>query len=519
MNLTGRSLIGSHPRTGEPATGHFEAGQPETENTSWQAIDPATGERFGPAFIDATADQVDDACALADAAALPYRRIPVEQRAAFLDACAAHIEGLGDELIETAHRESGLPIARLTGERGRTAGQLRMFADVVRSGEARRQRHSEALPDREPLPRPDLRLEMIPRGPVAVFGASNFPLAFSIAGGDTASALAAGCPVITKAHPAHPATCELVGRAVLAAAAETGMPDGVFSMLVGRSNDVGQRLVQDPRVTAVGFTGSRRGGLALVERAERRPVPVPVYAEMSSINPVVVLPGSISGERCTSLAKAYVASLVNGAGQFCTNPGLLLLPTGADGDAFLAATADAVGAEHGQTMLTSAIADAARDGAFSWQRTEGVTVVGEGVVGTGASAPAPIVVQCDAATFAAHPELTDEVFGAAGLVVRYAGLADADAVLAEVGGQLTATIQGSEQDIESARQLLPTLEGIAGRILWGGWPTGVEVDKSMVHGGPYPATSAPGTTSVGTLAIERWLRPICYQSMPDALLS
>ncbi|WP_225838034.1 aldehyde dehydrogenase (NADP(+)) [Streptomyces sp. NK08204] len=502
MNLTGNSIV-----AGRDVPGVGEA---------WHGVVAATGEPRGPQLRDASPDQVARAAELAAAVARDYRALPADRRAAFLDACAEEIEALGDDLLRLAASESGLPLDRLTGERGRTCGQLRMFAGLVRGGDALGVRVDPALPERRPLPRADLRLRRIPVGPVAVFGASNFPLAFSVAGGDTASALAAGCPVIAKAHPAHPGTCELVARALTAAAERTGMPAGVFSLLVGRGIEVGQTLVRDPRIAAVGFTGSRSGGLALVETANSRPVPIPVYAEMSAVNPVIILDGALADP--VSLATAYVGSLTNGAGQFCTNPGLLLLPTGDAGDAFRTAVAEAVAGTTGQVMLTPGIAEGYAKGSARWAATEGVSVVAQGVPGESPYAPGPVVLECDAATYTAHEDLSDEVFGAAGLVVRWSGTDELLALLERAEGQLTVTLHGTDADLATAERVLPVLEERAGRILWGGWPTGVEVCHAMVHGGPWPATSSPGTTSVGTLAIERWLRPVCYQSFPDALL-
>ncbi|MEU5093578.1 aldehyde dehydrogenase (NADP(+)) [Streptomyces sp. NPDC020996] len=483
---------------------------------AWRAVVAATGEPYGPELRDASPDQVARAAQQAASAARAYRAVPAHRRAAFLDACAEEIEALGDGLLTLAGLESGLPPARLTGERARTCAQLRMFAGLVRSGDALGVRVDPALPERRPLARPDLRLRKIPVGPVAVFGASNFPLAFSVAGGDTASALAAGCPVIAKAHPAHPGTCELVARAVTAAARRTGMPAGVFSLLVGRGVEVGQALVRDPRIAAVGFTGSRSGGLALLATANARPVPVPVYAEMSAVNPVIVLDGALADPG--PLAAAYVASLTNGSGQFCTNPGLLLLPAGDAGDAFRKAVADSVAGTTGQVMLTPGIADGFARGVQQWAAVDGVSVVAQGTPGESPYAPGPLVLECDAATYAAQRDLTGEVFGAAGLIVRWSGADELVTLMERMEGQLTATLHGTDADLATAERLLPVLEDRAGRIVWGGWPTGVEVSPAMVHGGPWPATSAPGTTSVGTLAVERWLRPVCYQSFPDALL-
>jgi NADP-dependent aldehyde dehydrogenase len=461
-------------------------------------------------------EQPDVAAATAAAAEAfgAYRATTPEARGAFLEAVAAEIEADKDAIIVEAVRESGLPEGRITGEVGRTTGQLRMFAAVVRQGDHLGVRIDPALPDRAPLPRADIRQRMVPLGPVAVFGASNFPLAFSTAGGDTASALAAGCPVVVKGHPAHPVTGTLVARAVTRAVEKAGLPAGTFSFVLG-GIETGQELVADPRITAVGFTGSRGGGLALVQAAAAREVPIPVYAEMSSINPVVVLPGALDGD-VAALATAYVGSLTLGSGQFCTNPGLLFLPSGEQGDAFLRAAGEAVAGATGQTMLTPGIAEAYRTGTATLRDVAGVRVVAEGTA-AGDLAPAPQVVE----TSALERPVTDEVFGASGVVVRYDDVADLLPRLEGLEGQLTATVHAdpeSEADTEAARVLLPVLELKAGRILFNGWPTGVEVGHAMVHGGPFPATSDARSTSVGSLAIERFQRPVAYQDVPAELL-
>jgi alpha-ketoglutaric semialdehyde dehydrogenase len=444
-----------------------------------------------------------------------YRATTPQERGAFLEAVAAEIEADKDAIIVEAVRESGLPEGRIAGEVGRTTGQLRMFAGVVRQGDHLGVRIDPALPHRTPLPRADIRQRMVPLGPVVVFGASNFPLAFSTAGGDTASALAAGCPVVVKAHSAHPVTGTLVARAVTRAVKEAGLPLGTFSFLLG-NRDVGQALVADPHIAAVGFTGSRVGGLALVQAAAARPVPIPVYAEMSSINPVIVLPGAIAQNDIAAFAQAYVGSLTLGSGQFCTNPGLLFLPSGEEGDAFLRATGKAVAATSGQTMLTPGIAEAYRTGTAALRDAADVRVVAEGTA-AGDLAPAPQVVET---TVLKHP-VTDEVFGASGVVVRYDDVDDLLPHLHGLEGQLTATVHvdpDSDADTAAARALMPILESKAGRILFNGWPTGVEVGHAMVHGGPFPATSDARSTSVGSLAIERFQRPVAYQDVPAALL-
>jgi alpha-ketoglutaric semialdehyde dehydrogenase len=480
--------------------------------------DQATSVAATSIVAGADSERPDVAAATAAAAEAfgAYRATSPEERAAFLEAVAAEIEADKDAIIPEAVRESGLPEGRITGEVGRTTGQLRMFAGVVRQGDHLGVRIDPAMPDRAPLPRADIRQRMVPLGPVAVFGASNFPLAFSTAGGDTASALAAGCPVVVKGHPAHPVTGTLVARAITRAVKRSGLPPGIFSFVLG-GIETGQELVRDPCIAAVGFTGSRGGGLALVQAAAAREVPIPVYAEMSSINPVVVLPGALEGD-VDALATAYVDSLTLGAGQFCTNPGLLFLPSGERGDAFLSAAGEAVSAASGQPMLTPGIAEAYASGTASLKGTEGVRLVGQGSA-AGDHAPAPALYEAPAELLALDDStVTDEVFGASGVVVRFDDVADLLPRLEGLEGQLTATVHATDADHDDAAALLPVLELKAGRILFNGWPTGVEVGHAMVHGGPFPATSDSRSTSVGSLAIERFQRPVAYQDVPSALL-
>ncbi|RCV51876.1 aldehyde dehydrogenase (NADP(+)) [Marinitenerispora sediminis] len=480
------------------------------------AVDPVSGERLEPGYPQGGAAEVERAAELAHAAFDTYRATAPEARARFLESIAANIDALGAALVERVMAETGLPEQRVLGERARTTGQLRLFAAVVRAGGWLGVRVDPADPGRTPLPRPDLRQRKIPLGPVAVFAASNFPLAFSVAGGDTASALAAGAPVVVKAHNAHPGTSELVGRAVRAAVREHGLPEGTFSLLFGPGPGLGTALVQDPRIAAVGFTGSRSGGLALAAAAAARPVPIPVYAEMSSVNPVVLLPGALA-ERGPALGAAYVASLTTGAGQLCTSPGLVFAVGDADG--FLAAAADAVAAAPAAPMLTDGIRRAYDEGAARLAGRPGVTELATGARDAAiASCGQARLYVTDGATFRSDESLQAEVFGATSLVVRVRDLAELHAILGTLEGQLTATVHAAESDHPAARQLLPRLEVLAGRVLFGGWPTGVEVGHAVVHGGPFPATSAPATTSVGTLAIERFLRPVSYQDVPEALL-
>jgi NADP-dependent aldehyde dehydrogenase len=503
MTLTGELLIGATQQAG--------SGEP------FQAVDPTSGELIEPSFSGAGPAEIDQACALAAAAFGRYRATSPTQRATFLEMIAQKIEDIGDVLIARAMQETGLPKARIEGERARTVGQLRLFANVVREGSWMALRVDPALPDRKPLPRPDLRLRKIPLGPVAVFGASNFPLAFSVAGGDTASALAAGCPVVVKAHPAHPGTCALVGRAIQAAVAECGLPEGVFSLLAGVGNALGEQLVEDARIKAVGFTGSSAGGLALAERAAKRHAPIPVYAEMSSINPVLLMPGALAA-RGAEIGKALVASLTLGAGQFCTNPGLVIAARGPGFEAFLQAASESLEAAPSSTMLHPGIFNAYQAGVARMKGNAHARLLSRGRSSDAPNQCEAALFLADAKDFIADKALGDEVFGASGLVVSCADLREVEAVIDSLEGQLTITLQMDAADQAAAKNLFPCLEEKAGRILVNGWPTGVEVSHAMVHGGPFPSTSDSRSTSVGTLAIERFLRPVCYQNFPDALL-
>ncbi|MBB6426221.1 aldehyde dehydrogenase (NADP(+)) [Sphingopyxis sp. JAI128] len=481
------------------------------------AVDPATGEAMAPKFAAADPGHVDRACVLADAAFASFSETAPGERAAFLEAIADGIAATGDALIERAMAESGLPRARLEGERGRTIGQLRMFAAFVREGDWLHATIDPAMPDRAPLPRPDLRRRHVALGPVAVFGASNFPLAFSVAGGDTASAFAAGCPVVVKGHPAHPGTGELVARAIRAAVESCGLHEGVFSYLPGPSNALGAALVADPRIRAVGFTGSRSGGLALMRIAAARAEPIPVYAEMSSIHPVILLPAALQN-RAEALGEAFAQSLTMGAGQFCTNPGLLVAIGGSELDRFVAAAGAALAGIAPATMLTPAIHASFESGVAALDRHAGTQLVARGADGPGARAARGALFVTDAATFRADASLGHEVFGSSAVIVRCRDVDEVAAVVAGLEGQLTATLQLDADDEVLAARLLPQIERKVGRILANGWPTGVEVCRAMVHGGPYPATSDGRSTSVGTLAIERFLRPVSYQNLPESLL-
>jgi 2,5-dioxopentanoate dehydrogenase len=485
--------------------------------TTFQAANAASGELLQPPISSAGGAEVERACALAAAAFLPFRELDALARARFLETIAEQILALGDELLERGHAETGLPVARLTGERGRTVGQLRLFADELRKGGWLGLRVDPALPDRKPMPRADLRMRKVPLGPVVVFGASNFPLAFSVAGGDTAAALAAGCPVIVKGHSAHPGTSDLVAQAVASAVETCGLPPGVFALLNGNSRALGAALVADPRVKAVGFTGSRAGGLALVKIASERPEPIPVYAEMSSINPVFLLSGALA-ERAEKLGEEFVGSVTLGVGQFCTNPGLVIALEGPALERFVAAAAAALGRVAPAVMLTSGIHDAYQRGVQQLIEHDKVTLLGRGAEPQGKNCGRGALFSVGARDLLQHPEVMNEVFGASSVVVRCADEAELLDVAAHLEGQLTATLHLGKGDEAFAARLLPLLETKAGRLIANGWPTGVEVTHAMVHGGPFPATSDGRSTSVGTLAIERFLRPVCYQDFPNPLL-
>lgn len=458
---------------------------------------------------------VDQAAQAAENAFWSYGYASREDRAAFLNAIAEEIEARADAITEIGTQETGLPVARLQGERGRTVGQLRLFASHILAGDYLDRRHDAALPERSPVPRPDLKMVQRPIGPVAVFGASNFPLAFSTAGGDTAAALAAGCPVVVKGHSAHPGTGEIVAEAIHAAIARCGIHPGVFSLIQGGARDVGTTLVQHPLIKAVGFTGSLAGGRALFDLCAARPEPIPFFGELGSVNPMFLLPHALAA-RGAEIADGWAGSLTMGAGQFCTNPGIAIGIDGPDLDSFVSAARDALRAVDAQTMLTDGIADAYRAGRARIADVRGVTeVFASTCQGRQAS---PFLYETDAQTWFAHHGLAEEVFGPLGLIVRVKDADQMSAIATALQGQLTCTLHLDPEDTAFAQRLMPVLERKAGRVLANGFPTGVEVADSMVHGGPYPASTNFGATSVGTLSIRRFLRPVCFQNMPDALL-
>jgi len=491
---------------------HLIAGEWVAGEATFQSA-PAQGPAH--AFSVGTPVLVARAAEAAEEAFWTYAYSTREARAAFLNDIADEIEARADAITEIGTSETGLPEARLQGERARTVGQLRHFADHILKGDYLDRRHDPALPDRAPLPRPDLKMVQRPLGPVAVFGASNFPLAFSTAGGDTASALAAGCPVVVKGHSAHPGTGEIVAEAIHAAIRRCGLHPGVFSLIQGGKRDVGQALVQHPLIKAVGFTGSLAGGRALYDLCAQRPEPIPFFGELGSVNPMFLLPAAVKA-RGPEIGKGWAASLTMGAGQFCTNPGIAVVIEGPEADAFVAAARETLAATGAQTMLTDGIAEAYREGRDRVAASSGVQEVLTSMCDLRTATP--YLYATTGKEWLANEALGEEVFGPLGLVVTVQDFEEMLEVAHAVKGQLTCTLHMDEADTEDGQALMPVLERKAGRILANGYPTGVEVCDAMVHGGPYPASTNFGHTSVGTLAIRRFLRPVCYQNMPDALL-
>ncbi|WP_417257242.1 aldehyde dehydrogenase (NADP(+)) [Celeribacter halophilus] len=475
--------------------------------------DPASGPSFD--FAIGTVDLVNQACQSAEEAFWAYGYTSREERSHFLNTIADEIETRADAITLIGTSETGLPKSRLVGERGRTTSQLRLFASHILKGEYLDIRHDAALPDRQPAPRPDMRMMMRPIGPVAVFGASNFPLAFSTAGGDTASALAAGCPVVVKGHSAHPGTGEIIAEAIHSAIKKCGMPAGTFSLIQGGNRLVGQAIVQHPLIKAVGFTGSLSGGRALFDLCAQRPEPIPFFGELGSVNPMFLLPEALTA-RAAEIGAGWASSLTMGAGQFCTNPGIAVVPKSPEGDAFVSAAQSALEETDAQIMLTEGIAKAYHDGKAHFSGHNAV----KSLLTTESSGryALPNLYETDVEAYLQDHTLSEEVFGPLALVIRVSGTDEMLMLARGFTGQLTATIHMDASDAPLARQLLPILERKAGRLLVNGFPTGVEVCDSMVHGGPYPASTNFGATSVGTLSIRRFLRPVCYQGIPTDVL-
>ncbi|CAN5855021.1 aldehyde dehydrogenase (NADP(+)) [soil metagenome] len=498
MNPDGGNLIGgSWSSSGD---NHF------------RAVDPRTNVELDPAFHEATSDEIDRAVRMAHDAFPAFRRAPATVRSAFLRAIADELVALGPALIERAHAETALPVARLEGERGRTVGQLRLFADLLDEGSWVDARIDRGDATRAPAPKPDLRRMLVPLGPVAVFGASNFPFAFSVAGGDTASAFAAGCPVVCKAHPAHPGTSALAAGAIDRAAVACGIPSGVFSMVHGWSHEVGLALVRHPLVTAVGFTGSLRGGRALFNAAAARPEPIPVYAEMGSINPVFLLPSAAQAAG-NALADGLAQSMTLGTGQFCTNPGVVVGIHGEALDRVTGALAERIASAEASVMLYPQLAEAYA-GAVALAQAKGATLVARSSTDD-AHRSAPALLRVNALQFIESRELREEMFGPASIVVGAGDGAELERVAEAMEGQLTATIHGTASELREHQGLVDILQRKVGRLLFNGYPTGVEVGHAMQHGGPYPASTDSRSTSVGSAAISRFARPLCFQNFPD----
>ncbi len=504
MKLNGLNFLGN-ARSGE-------------SKVTFQAVNPSTDENLPPLYFEATADEIDAAAVKADDAFQQYRLKSGVEKAVFLETIAEEIASLGDALIERCTSETALPSARITAERGRTIAQLKLFAELLREGSWVDARIDTAQPERQPLPKPDIRSMQKALGPVGVFGASNFPLAFSVAGGDTVSALAAGCSVVVKAHPSHPGTCEMVAEAVLEAIEKTKMPDGVFSMLHGTSNAVGMGIVTHPFIKAIGFTGSFRGGKAIFDAAAGRAEPIPVYAEMGSSNPVFVLKNSLF-QNAESIAAGLANSVTLGTGQFCTNPGIVFVQRAAEAAYFQQALAEKISEVKMDAMLNSEIHRAFENGVSQLSANSDVEILFAGSAETVKPNRAGAQVFTAAGSvFLNDASLEKELFGPATLIVIVEDEAQFLNIARRLSGHLTATVFGTEPDLEENRQLISILEQKVGRLLINGFPTGVEVCHAMVHGGAFPATSDSRMTSVGTSAINRFTRPVCYQNFPDFLL-
>jgi 2,5-dioxopentanoate dehydrogenase len=499
---------------------HLISGNPvESTGGQFQALNPTTGELLATSFHEAGATEVDAALKAADEAFDALRTAEVETRAKFLDALGDEIVALGDELLNRAHAETALPMARLQGERARAVGQCKLFASLIREGSWAMPTIDHAIPDRQPLPKPDVRRVMQPIGPVVVFGASNFPFAIGVVGTDTVCALAAGCSVVVKGHPAHPGTCEMLATAVYAALEKVGLSAGCFSLVHGRSNELGAALVQHPLAQAVAFTGSLKGGRALFDLAVSREVPIPFYGEMGSVNPVFLLPGALA-QRGAQIAENYIGSVTLGVGQFCTNPAVVVGARGAALDGFVQAAADAAGKWAPSTMLHAGISSAYDAGTKAICATEGLSVAGQSAAApsSAASQAACIIYRTELRNLEAHEHLQHEVFGPCSIVTSCDGKEDMLRFAKQLQGQLTATIHGTEDDLREYADLVRVLERKVGRIIFNGFPTGIEVCPSMHHGGPYPAATHSFFTSIGTGSIYRFVRPVCYQTFPDFAL-
>lgn len=468
-------------------------------------------------YSDTPLDHIDSVLQQAQVAFYAYKNFNGKKKGAFLRAIADEIEALDRQLIDTAMRETNLPEARILTERARTTGHCRMFAQVVEEGSWVEARIDTALPERMPAPKPDIRKMLVPIGPVVVFGAANFPLAYSTAGGDTASALAAGCPVIVKAHPAHPETSTLVAEAISKAMHKTGMPPGTFQHVYGSSFAIGQALVKHPLTKAVGFTGSLSGGKALFDIACQRPEPIPVFAEMSSINPVILLPETLN-RSAETIATRMAGSITLGVGQFCTNPGLMIALEGEGLDQFIKYLAKAIEETLPGIMLHAGIAENYHSKLKRMLEQKGIKTEAAARKEGSAMEGRPLIASVAAEEFLKNPVLAEEVFGPFSLIVRCSNRDEFHQVISNLHGQLTATIQGDPDEVKQHPALLNMLIEKAGRLILNGVPTGVEVCPSMMHGGPYPATTDSRFTAVGRDAIRRFVRPVAFQNFPDELL-
>lgn len=504
MNITGKNFIG------------FKTSAKGEK--SFQAFASVNNQNLEGNFHIATQDEFEEILSLAQQAFPEYRDLPASRRAEFLDAIAHEIMELGDALIERCSLESSLPQPRIIGERARTCGQLQLFAKLLRDGWWVDARLDLSMPERKPLPKSDIRRMLVPIGPVAVFGASNFPLAFSTAGGDTASALAAGCPVVVKAHSSHPGTNELVSIAIIKAAQATNMPEGVFSS-VYLSHDHSVKLVEHPAIKAVGFTGSRGVGMRLFNAAVSRPDPIPVYAEMSAINPVIIMENAVI-EKSEQIAKGLAGSVTLGAGQFCTCPGLVLMVDSDNTKQFKKLFAEEMTNASPASMLNKNIHKAYYEGLKAFQSSPEVETLAMSSKQPDENKfeSHPVVHEIKASDFISDKKFSEEIFGPATLLVTCKDESELHQALQSLEGQLTATIHATSSDVEALKPVVSIVTEKAGRVIYGEYPTGVEVCHSMQHGGPFPATTDGRATSVGTAAIYRFVRPVAYQSFPDELL-
>jgi len=502
-------------------TGHQRIGSRESAEgaDTFRGVNPATGEELSPAFHEASAAEIDAAVELADAAFPVFRDLPAEARADFLEAICEETLAVSDVLLERAAAETGYPLARCAMERDRAVNQARLFADLVREGSWADARIDHGDPARAPMPKPDVRSLLEPVGPVAVFGASNFPIAISVLGADTVSAFACGCPVVVKGHPAHPGTCEIAAEAILRAAARTGMPEGVFSLVQGRSHETGAALVRHPKLAAAAFTGSLAGGRALFDLANSRPVPIPFYAEMGSVNPVFVLPGALEEDSAT-LATGFVSALTMGVGQFCTNPALVFGCASESWERFSAEVGERVAAFAPATMLHPGIRRSYAEGIEKRLAKTELHLRGASATEARpeANEAAAYVFETDQEGLMRDLTLYDELFGPVSTLVSCGGIDEMVAAAEKLEGSLSATVHGSEEDLAAAAPLVSLLRRKAGRLIFNGFPVGIEVCHSMHHGGPYPATAHSFFTSIGTRCILRFVRPVCYQNWPAPLL-